>query len=127
MLVTLDYYRNTYLGEDASDALLTKWLTRASDDIIIVTGSQFSAISELETWQQDFVSKAVCAQAENYLLNDGEDLGDSFRIGNFSMSTGKSERNKGTLSDAAGRYLSGAGLSNRAIGSVQCDPYHESC
>jgi hypothetical protein len=120
MYATLDFYRNTYLGSDASDTELTKWLTRASDDIDAATQYQITSLDDYGATIQTLVQKATCAQAEWYINNGGDLSGVSnLSIGSFSI--GKSDSGTpAVLCSRAMQYLSPTGLACRVIGSAEC-------
>ena len=107
MYADLTYYKTDYIGETATDAEITKWLSRASDDIDAMTGGIDT--DTLNAFQLELVKKASCAQAEFYIMN-GDVLGgsaSSISLGSFSMS-GASET--GSFSSRARNYLYQAGL-----------------
>ena len=107
MYADLTYYKTTYIGETATDAEITKWLSRASDDIDAMTGGIDT--DDLNSFQLELVKKANCAQAEFYIMN-GDVMGgsaSSISLGSFSMS-GASET--GSFSSRAKNYLILAGL-----------------
>ena len=107
MYADLAYYKSTYIGETATDAEITKWLSRASDDIDAMTGGIDT--DTLNSFQLELVKKANCAQAEFYIMN-GDVMGgsaSSISLGSFSMS-GASET--GSFSSRARNYLNQAGF-----------------
>jgi len=116
---TLDYYKNTYLGSADTDANITKWLSRASDDIDIACLYQVPATPTAA--QTALLQKACCVQAENYVINgDGLAESASLSVGSFSVSnsscgsSGSSARP--VLVDGAVRFLVFTGFYSRCIG-----------
>ena len=109
------FYRTTYYGRECSvDATLEKWLTRASDDIDTFCGYSFT-FDDLETIQQTIIKRAVCAQAENYIVNgDGADDFDSVSLGSFSISGG-AKQNTASICDKAKNFVFCAGVFTAAI------------
>jgi len=115
------FYRTTYYGREcANDATLDKWLTRASDDIDTFCGYGFT-FADLETIQQTIIKRAVCAQAENYIVNgDGADDFDSVSLGSFSISGG-AQKNTGGICDKARGFVNMSGV---FMGAISCGTYH---
>lgn len=104
----LTFYKNTWKGTLSTDAEITKYLDRATDDINIMTNYSID-VSTLNTLQLELLKKSNCAQAENYIVNgESETMGDNIRIGSFSMSGGK--QINANVSDKAFKYLDAAGL-----------------
>ena len=116
MYATLEYYRATYIGQPvADDTKLTQLLTRASQDIDIMTLNRID-VSELCDEQLEQLSNATCAQAEFYAQNGIVSSGaESHSLGSYSQSGGTSES-----SGVCGRamsFLALTGLLNRAVAS----------
>jgi len=111
------FYRETYIGRNClDDDTLEKWLSRASDDIDILTGMKIDTAT-MYAFELTLLKKATCAQAENYLVNgDGVD-GDfeSASLGSFSYSGGKIETGK--VCENSFKYLELTGL---LFGGVPC-------
>jgi hypothetical protein len=116
---TIDYYKNTFYGASASDAMIEKYLSRASDDIDANALYSFT-FEELPALFQELVKKACCAQAENYISN-GEDEGgySSLTVGSFAVSLSVDAKKSGILCGRAIQYLATTGLANRCIGMVR--------
>ena len=113
----LAYYKSTYIG--SHDAEITKWLSRAADDIDAMTGGIDT--DTLNSFQLELVKKANCAQAEFYIMN-GDVMGgsaSSISLGSFSMS-GASET--GSFSSRARNYLNQAGFGLPVSGSRRSVP-----
>lgn len=117
MYADTDYYNDTYIGRTCTDDdILEKWLSRASDDIDVVTLGTVD-ITELSTGALEYLKKATCAQTEYYVINgDEEDSAESFSLGAFSIkeSTDKGSEG-GVLCNRALRYLVLAGLGHRRV------------
>ena len=116
---TLDYYKNTYLGAADTDANITKWLARASDDIDITC--LYNVPATLTAEQSTLLQKACCAQAENYVINgDGPGDGASLSIGSFSISNNREgSAENPVLCGKAMRFLAFTGFQNRSIGRAE--------
>jgi hypothetical protein len=117
MYATLEYYKTTYLGAIDTDSNITKWLSRASDDIDITCLYKIpDTLTEQETI---FLQKACCSQAENYVIN-GDGLADSasLSLGSFSISNStRSAERLPVVCAGAMKFLAFTGFANRAIGS----------
>jgi hypothetical protein len=114
---TKTFYRETYQGRICStDATLDKWLDRASDDLDTYVFNGIDVLS-LSLAKQDALSKACCAQAENYLINgDGMDDFSSLTLGSFKIDKGAEGQDRsGILCEAAQGHLFRAGLSFRGV------------
>lgn len=108
------YYLNTWKGRSDNQADTEKYLDRAADQIKMISNFEFS---ELHATQQDWVKKANCQIAEDYItIGDFVDY-NTVSIGAFSMSGIKKGKN---ISDKALNYLDLAGVLLR---SVECK-YH---
>jgi hypothetical protein len=112
---TLTYYKTTYVGETASDADITKWLNRASDDLDALSILPID-ITTMSADQLDLLAKATCAQAEGYIQGGGEEFVGSVSLGGFSMNGGA--KKSGGLFDRAARYAFRLGLLNRSVASM---------
>mgnify|MGYP001251286330 FL=1 len=111
------YYRNTYKGRAITDdTTLDNLLERASDDIDIFCGYNFT-FADMAAQFQTLIQKATCAQAEAAYF-DGDDLDSGFTsvsIGSFSISGGKSGKSAGSLHGNCMKYLNLTGLTHRGI------------
>ena len=114
---TLDYYRNTYGGASASDAIITARLNRASDDLDMLAVVAID-IDVMGADQLDVLAKACCAQAEGYIQNGDSDVAGSVSLGAFSMSGGGAVKKSGGLFARAYRFAVLAGIANRSVGAV---------
>ena len=122
----LDFYKNTYFGEDpGDDTAINKALSRASDAIDAVCNGPIDT-SEIYERQVTDLKKANCAQAEFYILN-GEPFNDvegqNVKIGNFSYSGQSSAGDAGMISERANMYLAMSGLYQGGLPSAggKCD------
>ncbi len=113
---TLTYYKTTYAGASASDALITSYLTRASDDIDMMAIIPIDT-SGMGADQLDLLAKATCAQAEGYIQNGDAEVAGSISLGSFSISGGGVVK-RGAMFARAYRYATMAGIMNRAIATV---------
>lgn len=117
--ITIDYYKNEWLGLDPEDdAELQKLINRASDIIDFLTRNRILVFDDLNIIQQDNVQKATAAQTE-YMVNVGENYNtdgsiQSAKIGSFSYSEGGDQKSsnstKQSVSSLARQYLSVTGL-----------------
>lgn len=123
-LISLDYYKNTYIGEDPDDdVLLTKLIQRASDDINSLCNWELP--EDLTDLDDDTVKnllyKAVAAQADWYVLNGesyNDDSSDSVSIGKFSYSSSYSKSSTNSdkpLCKRAYRYMEQSGYLYRGV------------
>lgn len=92
-LVSNEYYEDTWLGTEASsETELTKMLSRAED---MIREKATKKITEANV--NDYVKKAICAQAEYLIsgayesMNDGSTGVSSAKLGEFSYT----EKDKG--------------------------------
>ena len=116
MYADLDYYRTAYIGETVTDdTTLTKYLTRATQDIDIASLGRIDT-DNMGDEQLALLKNANCAQAEFYAQNGTADLGGSVSLGSFSGSDGSSASSGGMCSRAA-RFLALSGLLNRSVAS----------
>lgn len=118
---TLTYYKTTYVGETASDADITKWLSRASDDLDALSILPID-ITAMSADQLDLLAKATCAQAEGYIQGGGDFEG-SVSLGSFSING--SAKKAGGLYDRASKYAFRLGLLNRSVASLPGRNLHE--
>ena len=124
MYADLDYYRDTYIGETVSDdTTLTKYLTRASQDLDIATLNRIYT-DDMGEEQLEILKNATCAQAEFYAQNGTADLGGSVSLGSFSGSDGGSATSGGMCSRAV-RFLALSGLLNRSVTSLPIRKLYE--
>lgn len=110
---TLTYYKDTYKGATASDATITAYLDRASDDLDLMATIAIDT-SAMGADQLALLAKATCAQAEGYIQNGDADLpSGSVSLGAFSISGGGTKR--GGVFVRAYKYALMAGLCNRSV------------
>lgn len=67
-IVTLDYYRNCYLGEPIAEADFPRAEAKAERIIAQITHGRAANYAALPAWQQEAVREAVCAQVEYYAI-----------------------------------------------------------
>jgi hypothetical protein len=115
------YFLETYLGVDPITAgVLPRILARASDDIALACPGGIPDEALLGAGPSDLVRRAVCAQAEFYVLNgdtynDSETAG-SEQIGSFNKAVGLTQRRPaGSLAPRAIQYLEQTGLMYRGV------------
>jgi hypothetical protein len=115
------YYLTTYLGVDPiTTGVLARILARASDDIKLACpgGIPDEALSGADV--SDLVRRAVCAQAEFYVLNgdtyNRDETAGQEQIGSFSKSVGLTQRRPaGSLAPRALMFLEQTGLMFRGV------------
>ena len=113
--VDATYYADEYLGAAAPADELERLLNRASDDVDAAAGHSF-IFADLIAQRQQLVKKAVCAQAEYYVMN-----GETFNTGGVqSEGIGKYQYNKGDSNAGAFaprmlQYIEAAGLAFRGV------------
>lgn len=113
--ITPGYYRDTFGGQAVEDdALLQKYIDRASRDIDRLTRFTITTFEDLHAYVQDKVMLAVASQVE-YLAEYGltsttvdDGTGGGFSIGSYSESGGASRGFVG--SPVVIEYLIASGL-----------------
>lgn len=113
---TLEYYKNTYGGASASDAIITSKLARASDDLDMMAVVAIDT-DAMGADQLDLLAKATCAQAEGYVQNGDADIAGNVSLGAFSMSGGSAKKTSGIFARAY-RFARLAGIGNRSVGAL---------
>lgn len=120
--IDLDYYKDTYLGEDPDDdTALTKYIKRATDDVNAHCGWILDDdLTDLDDDTKNLVYKATAAQAEWYVLN-GESYNDddstSVSISKFSYGGNAKASVKGVkLCNRALMYIEQTTLMFRGVG-----------
>ena len=140
MIVSYDYYTNTYMGEAISQADFPRYEANAERLIDFATEHKYSAVLDYYTAQgfataaqnlQTAYMSAICAQIEYYLANGilatsvGQTDG-SFTVGKVSVSSGSGStfalRGAAMVSPSAQMYLEQTGLLGRNI-PVACEPF----
>ena len=113
---TLDYYKSTYGGASASDAIITARLNRASDDLDMLAVVAIDT-DAMGSDQLDMLAKACCSQAEGYIQNGDADIAGNVSLGAFSMSGGSAKKISGIFARAY-RFAILAGIGNRSVGAL---------
>lgn len=118
--VDSEYYKNEYGGNVLSDEDLKQKLSRASDQIDILTYNRIVAIGfdNLTSFQQERVKKAVCYQAD-FIAQYGEYINmplSGFSAGDISLSF-KPQQGGGNVktSDDVINILRSTGLTSRRL------------
>lgn len=141
MIVSLDYYENTYLGEPVAASDFPRLEARAEQLINNVCRGQYAAMLALLTEKGHIdaasalttaYANAICAQIEYYVANgflaiSTGQAGESFTVGKVSVSSGGSgasfaQRGAAMLSPAAQMYLEPTGLMGRTV-AAPCEPF----
>ena len=122
----LDYYKNTYLGEDpGDDTELQKWLNRATDDIDIAYGGSFDE-DDYHSTQWAALQNACSAQAEFYVMNgdtyNTDGIVQSASVGKFSYS-GNATGGSSLFCKRARAYMMRSGVGRRSVTVRGREPY----
>ncbi|SEP56917.1 hypothetical protein SAMN05216232_0185 [Virgibacillus subterraneus] len=118
------YYDDTYKGTPVEDVAEFNRLAQRSSEVIDQLTSYTIAnyeFTQLATFLQDQVKKAVCAQVEHYALNGGYDAVNagklsSVSIGSFNYTEKESKNNNSKISSDAVDFLTPTGLLYSGIG-----------
>ena len=113
---TLSYYKTTYVGKTAEDAVITAMLNRASIDLDVAALNRID-ITVMEASELEMLYQANCAQAEYYIQNGTAEASGSASLGSFSYSSNAKETAPGGLCNRAMRLIALLGFANRAVGS----------
>ena len=118
MIVTFAYYNDAYYGATIEETEFNRLNLRAEDDIDNLSSKD---ITDLETWEETPVKKAICSQIEYYFLNGdtyNESAAGSEGIGkyNYSLGTAKDPSSSNiVLSPRTKNYLGKTNLLYRGI------------
>ena len=118
MIVTFAYYNDTYFGATIEETEFNRLNLRAEDDIDNLSSKD---ITDLETWEETPVKKAICSQIEYYFKNGdtyNESGAGSESIGKFSYSLGSAKDPSSSnivLSPRSKQYLGKTNLLYRGI------------
>ena len=133
MIVSYDYYNNTYMGEAISQADFPRYEANAERVIAFATSNKYQAVLDYYTAQgydtaaqnlQTAYMSAICAQIEYYIANgllavSTGQSGESFTVGKVSVSSGGNTtfamRGVAMVSPAAQMYLEQTGLLGRGL------------
>ena len=102
-IVTLEYYKNTYLGEPIADADFPRAEARAERVITQITHGRAANYDALPEYQQAAVKEAICSQIEYYALY-GVDVSisgrtsDGWTVGKVRVDAGKQASATGAAS-----------------------------
>lgn len=124
MIVSWDYFSQTYLGQGVSAEDFPRLNLRSQDLIDAYTRGQLSGFENFDESTQTYVKKAICAQIEYYNLYTTEvgfaEEDKGFTVGKVSVGGGSSDsQSKNYISPIAKSYLELAGLMGRQVG-VRC-------
>lgn len=128
------YYNDVFKGEEVDEPTFNKYARRASDLIDQVTNYSIAnyEFSNLATFIQEQVKKAVAAQVEFYVIKgnpaelDAGDTVSNVSIGSFSYQEGNSNQSSNQsnrISPNAIEYLRVTGLLYQGLGVVN-SAYH---
>ena len=128
-LISLDYYKNTYYGEDPdNDTELTKLIIRASDDVTaFCLWNNLDGLEDFNDVVKNCVFKATAAQTEWYVLNGetyNNDDSTSVSISKYSYGGNtKANANGVQLCQRALLYLEQLGLDYRGVSCRRINQY----
>lgn len=124
MLVSYDFYTNTYYGEPVAADDFTRYEARAEDAILTIINKTADEAAALPAAVLLAVQKAICAQID-YLFEYGmgvsvygKEAGGGFTVGKVSVNNGSSTGAAGLKSmivPAAYAYLERTGLLNPSV------------
>lgn len=127
MLVSYDFYTNTYYGEPVSADDFPRYEARAEDAILIVIKKTADEAGALPAPVLLAVQKAICAQID-YLFEYGvsvsvfgKEAGGGFTVGKVSVNNGSSTGAAGVksmLAPAVYAYLEQTGLLNPQVNTM---------
>lgn len=124
MLVSYEYYTNTYLGEPVTADDFPRYEARAEDAILILINKTADEAALIPEAVLVAVKKAICAQIE-YLYEYGlsvsvygKEAGGGFTVGKVSVNNGGTTGAAGVksmLAPAVYAYLEQTGLLNPQV------------
>ena len=96
MIVTEEYYNETYIGEAVDTAAFPRFNKRAEDLVNHITHGRIKDFETFSADLQEAVQNAICAQIEFYALNGIEVsiIGDStqgFTVGKVNIQKGNTK------------------------------------
>jgi hypothetical protein len=123
----VEFYQDVYLGSPApSDAVLSRYLQRASDDIEAVCMDGIDT-SELNDTALLWLKKATCARTEQYIFAGTDDPNDARdgSLGSFSVSGNDMSESAGglPLNTRCKMFLVHTGLMSRCVGGIRYEAY----
>ena len=123
--VDYEFYRDTFRGRVADEATFLECEIRASEILDSKTMYQVAqrGLSYYDSFQQDLIKKAVCAQIDFIVANGGidsidEQMGGTVSLGKFSYNTGSQTSTQtlsNTLCNSSINFLAMTGLLYRGI------------
>ena len=127
MLVSYDFYTDTYYGEPVTADDFPRFEARAEDAILIMIHRTADEAAALPAAVLLAVQKAICAQID-YLFEYGmsvsvygKEAGGGFTVGKVSVNNGSATAAAGARSmivPAAMAYLEQTGLLNPQVGTM---------
>ena len=131
-IVTLTYYKNTYLGEPIADTDFPRAEAKAERIIAQITHGRATEanFAALPAFQQQAVTDAICAQVEYYAIN-GTDVSVSgetscgWTVGKVRVDGGNKDKSTGAASmvcASAVAALEQTGLLNPQVPTVGMPP-----
>ena len=125
MIVTYDYFANTYIGLGVSSAEFPRVEKRAEEAIDNLTRGALAGFDEMSAEVQTLVKSAICAQCEYYGLYSTEigfkAEGEGFTVGKVTVQGSSESGESGSkmfYSPRAISFLERAGLINRNVGVI---------
>lgn len=133
-LVTLEYYRDTFLGEPVAADDFPRFELRAQELILGLIRQTEEQVAELSEQLQTAVKKAVCAQVEYFqeygigVAVYGKEAGGGFTVGKVSVNNGSSTAAasgaRSMIAPAVYVYLEQTGLLNPAVQTAGMPPQY---
>lgn len=133
-LVTLEYYRDTFLGEPVAADDFPRFELRAQELILGLIRQTEGQVAELSEALQTAVKKAICAQVEYFqeygigVAVYGKEAGGGFTVGKVSVNNGGSTAAasgaRSMIAPAVYVYLEQTGLLNPAVQTAGMPPQY---
>ena len=124
MIVSYEYYKDTYLGEAIAEESFPRLELRSEDFVLGLINKTADEVASFPDVTQTAIKKAICAQIE-YLYEygtgiavEGKEAGGGFTVGKVSVNNGGSMVAAGSRSmicAAVYAYLERTGLLNPAV------------
>lgn len=125
MLVSYDWFKNTYLGQGVSSTDYERLEMRSEEMVSVMTRGATDDFEHLPEAVKTLVKKAICAQVEYYGAYSSE-VGfkaedEGFTVGKVSLQGSGTNGESGSkmfYSPRAISYLERTGLMNRNVGVI---------
>lgn len=124
MIVSYEYYKDTYLGEAIAEESFPRLELRSEDFVLGLINKTADEVASFPDVTQTAIKKAICAQIE-YLYEYGtgiavygKEAGGGFTVGKVSVNNGGSmvaAGAKSMIAPAVNAYLERTGLLNPQV------------